>query len=120
MIALQRRSMTADREDPAAMRPPLQIRLVPSADLHARIMAQLVCPIAVSVPLHLSLVDGQNVPIIPASRNDIALPDPLFQMRARDCDILVIGVVRLSLLFDDRPISEDRAKSERPNDCTHN
>src|SRR5438105_4762685 len=74
------------------------------ADGDARIMIQLAREIAVAVPLHLPLVDGQNV-TRPRIGDGVTLPDFLSQMRARDCDVLVVCVVGLRLLFNDRPIS---------------
>jgi len=98
----------------------LQFPLTPAGDGNAGVMAQLACPVAVAIPLHLSLVDGQNVASVPGGRDDVAFPDFLFEMRPRDGDVLVIGIVRLGLLLDDRPFRHGRAESERPNHRAHN
>jgi hypothetical protein len=69
--------------------------LMAPADLHPRIVAQLAGHVGVPVPLHLPLVDGQDVPG-PGIRNDVALSDFLFEMRSGDRDVFVVRVVRLS------------------------
>jgi hypothetical protein len=94
--------------------------LVPAADVDARITVQLIRKIAVPVPLHLSLIDGQDVPVILRGRDDVPFPNLLLNMRPGHRHIFVIGVIRLSFLFNDRPFAHGRAKSQRPDRCTHN
>ena len=82
-------------------------------------MAQLIGEIAVAIPLHLPLVDGQHVPVVAGVRDDVAFPDLLFQMGARDRHVFVVGVVGLRLLFDGWLPSHGRPESERSNHCAH-
>jgi hypothetical protein len=92
--------------------------LAPAADRDAWIPAQLIRELAVAVPFHLPLVDGQNVPV-PRRRDDVALSDFLFQMRTGDRCVLVIGIVLLSFQVGDGPVGHGRAERQRANNCTH-
>ena len=94
----------------------LRSRLV-VADRDTGITAQLAGEVAHSVPLHLPLVDGEEIAVT-GGGDDVAFPGGLFDVRSGDRNVGVIRVILLGFLFDDRAASEGRAESERANGCT--
>ena len=80
-------------------------------DLDPGITGQLIRNRLIAVPLHLSLVDGQNR-TVPSDRDDVAL---LYPSDGRN---MVIGIIFLTFLFDHRPISHGRPQSQRANSHT--
>jgi hypothetical protein len=91
--------------------------LVPAADLNARITAQLIRQRSIPVPLHLLLVNRQDV-ALPRSRDDVAFAYPLLQVRARHGDVLVVGIIFLTFQLDLWPIGHGGAESQRANSHT--
>ena len=53
-----------------------------------------------------------------SDRDDVTLHYPLRQMRTGQVNVLVVGIILLSFLFDHRPISHGRPQSQRANSHT--
>ena len=80
-------------------------------------MGKLIRNLAIAVPLHLRLVDGQNR-TISSNRDDVTLHYLLWNMRTGEVNVFVISIILLSFLFDHWPISHGRPQSQRPNSHT--
>jgi hypothetical protein len=80
-------------------------------------MVELVRYLAISIPLHLPLIDRQDRTVI-SDGDDVAFHHPLLEMRAGESDPLVIGIVGLSFLFDYGPTRHGGTQSQRSNRCT--
>jgi hypothetical protein len=91
--------------------------LLVMTDLDTGVSAQLVGNRLIPVSLHLALIDRQDGTIV-SNRDDVAFLHPLFDVRTRESNPLVIRIVGLRLLFDHWPISHGGAQRERANHCT--
>jgi hypothetical protein len=94
----------------------LNTRLVVT-DLDSGITGQLIANRLIAVPFHLSLVDGENRSV-PSDRDDVTLAYFLRNMGTSEVNVFVIGVIRLSFLFDHRPTSHGGPESQRANSHT--
>ena len=86
-------------------------------DLDSGITGQLIRNWLIAVPLHLSLVDGQNGTVL-ADRDDVALHYPLRNMGTSQVNVFVIGIIFLTFLFDHRSSSHGRPQSQCANSYT--
>lgn len=83
-------------------------------NLDSGITGQLIRQGLITVPLHLSLVDGQNRSV-PSDRDDVTFHYLLWNMRTSEVNVLVIGIILLAFLFDYRSISHGRPQSQGAN-----
>ena len=87
-------------------------------DLDSRITRQLIRNRLIAIPLHLSLVDGQNRSV-PSDRDDVTLHYFLRNVGTSEVNEFVVGVILLTFLSNHRPAGHGRPQSQRANSHTH-